>query len=321
MSKLITCVGEALIDFLPIEEGGRTAGFRMHAGGSLLNVAMAAARLGQPAALATRVADDFFGRFLRARLEAEGVDTRWLARAEAQSTLAFVAHEGGEPAFSFYGEGTADTLLTAADLPPELLEATGVLHAGSISLLRGTTPAAVLGAFERARGRALLSLDPNLRPSLVRDEPAYRDLLARLVALADIVKVSAADLAWWMPGRAPEAAAAELLARGPALVVVTRGGEGVYALRAGAGGHVAVSLPAFRVAVADTVGAGDSFNAGLLTCLAEAGALSREALEGLGERELAAGLRFAAAVAALNCTRPGADPPRRAEVDHFLAGA
>lgn len=319
MKELITCMGEALIDFLPITEGGATVGFRMHAGGSLLNTAVGVARLEWPVALATKISTDFFGRRLRAYAEAEGIDTRFLIDDDAPSTLAFVATEGGEPAFTFYGEGTADTRLTPAEAPEQLVRETSMLHVGSISLLRGTTPAAIVSIVERLKGRALLSFDPNLRPGLVRDEPAYRALLRRLLALVDIVKVSAADLAWLMPGQPVEQSAADLLAYGLRLAVVTQGGRGVLALRPTAGAPFAQHLPAFPVEIADTVGAGDSFNAGMLTGLAERGVVSALALDELPADELNEVLRFAAAVAALNCTRAGANPPSRAEVAWFLA--
>lgn len=319
---LITCMGEILVDFLPLLEAGRTTGFRMHPGGSLFNVAMAIARLGGRAALVSRTGTDFFGRYLRGIAERERVETRWLGEIEALSTLGFVTVEDGEPQFTFYGEGTADALLTPADLPEDLFAQTAILHVGSIALLRGSTPAAVVHACERLHGRALLSLDPNLRPGLVRDEPAYRATLARVVGLVDVVKVSAVDLAWWMPGRSAADAAAELLEQGPALVVITQGGDGVLGTRRQRDGTLrSLELPTFRVAVADTVGAGDSFNGGLLTRLAELGVTSRAALEELPDGRLEDALRFAAAVAAVNCTRPGADPPSRSEAEAFLAGA
>jgi len=316
---LITCVGEVLIDFLPIVEDGRTVGFRSHPGGSLLNVAVAAARLGARVALATRTGDDFFGRSLRAYAEGEGIDVRWMSEAPARTTLGFVSFEGGEPAYAFYGEGTSDTLLVPENLPDELLDETAILHVGSISLLRGSTPATVLSACERLRGRALLSLDPNVRPDLVRDEPAYRAMLDRFFALVDVVKVSAADLAWLTPGRDIEAVAGELLDRGASLVAVTDGGAGVVALQRTARGTQRFGVPSFQVAVADTVGAGDTFDAGLLTRLVELRATSRDAIERLAAEAVEETLRFAAGVAALNCTRPGADPPHRAEADAFLA--
>ena len=164
---LIRCIGEALIDFLPLPGDGRTAGFGMHAGGSSLNVAVAAARLGRPAALAGKVSTDYFGRYLRAYVETEGVDVRWLIPADSPTTLAFVALESGDPVFSFYGQGAADTLLSEVDLPDALFQETTILQVGSISLLRGTTPGSVLAACQRMAGTALISLDPNVRPDLV----------------------------------------------------------------------------------------------------------------------------------------------------------
>lgn len=319
-APLVTCMGEILIDFLPIEESGRTVGFRMHPGGSLFNVAMAIARLGGRSALVSKTGTDFFGRYLRGVAEGERIDLRWLGRIDATSTLGFVTVEDGEPHFTFYGEGTADALVTAADLPDALFEESAILHVGSIALLRGSTPDAVVGACERLHGRALISLDPNLRPGLIRDEAGYRATLDRVVALADLVKVSAVDLGWWMPGRTPLEAAAALLDRGPALVVITRGGVGLVAARQGAADTIgSIELPTFQVPVADTVGAGDSFNGGLLARLAELGATRREAIAALSDADLEAALRFAAAVAAVNCTRPGADPPTRPELETFLA--
>jgi len=318
MPEVITSIGEILIDFLPIVEQGVTTGFRMHVGGSPYNVAMGLARLAQPVAFAGKVATDFFGRFMRAHVEAEGIDTRFLIDADALSTLAFVAYEDGEPAYSFYGEGAADTLMTAADLPPELFDATCILHFGSISLLRGSTPDAVLFAAKQLKGHALLSFDPNLRPGLVRDEAGYRALIERLFGLADLVKISAADLGWLMPGKPVAQAAAELLRYGPALVVVTLGGDGALGLRAGEADPY--RIPGVRITVADTIGAGDSFNGGLLAALYERGATSRAALLALPPEQIVASLRFAAAVAAITCSRAGADPPRRAEVDQLLQG-
>lgn len=314
MSHLITCMGEVLVDFLPIEEGGRAVGFRMHAGGSPFNVAVGLARLGQPVAFASKVSTDLFGRYLREHIEAEGISMRFLLASQAPSTLAFVAIEEGEPAYAFYDEGAAHTLLSMEEVPIELFEETTILHFGSISLLRGITPATVLQTARRLKGRALLSFDPNLRPGLVRDPSAYRALLDKLFSLADIVKVSAADLAWLAPGQSIEQAAADLLARGPALVVVTQGGEGVLALRQGS----RIAVPGFSVEVEDTVGAGDAFSAGLLAALAERGVASRSALEEMAAEALESALTFGAAVAAMTCTRQGADPPRRGQVARFL---
>jgi fructokinase len=308
--RLITCIGEILIDFLPLMEGGRTVGFKMHPGGSPFNVAVGLARLGEPVAFASKISSDLFGRFLGDYLQSEGIDARFALPSDAPSTLAFVAMEDGEPVYAFYGDGAADTLLTPQEIPAALFEETAILHFGSISLLRGTTPGAVLSAAERLKGRALLSFDPNVRPGLVRDEAGYRALLDRLFALAAVVKISAADLVWLLPGRPVHKAIAELAARGPALVVVTQGSKGVLARR----GTEAWDVPAFPVEIVDTVGAGDSFSAGMLAGLTERGVTSRAALEQIEPQEIEAVLRFAAAASALTCTRPGADPPTQMEV-------
>ncbi len=321
MSPQLACIGEILVDFLPIERDGQTTGFSMHPGGAPFNVAVGLARLGQPAAFVSKVSSDFFGRYLRTYVQEQGVDTRFLLSSDTTaSTLAFVSVEHGEPVFTFYGEGTADTLLQADEIPAAFFAETRLLHFGGISLLRGITPATILATVRRLKGHALLSFDPNMRPLLIRDEEGYRALLQQFFQLADLVKISAADIAWLSPGRPLEQVAHELLSMGAALVTVTRGGSGVLALRSRSPGVVETwDVPTYTVAVTDTVGAGDAFSAGLLAALTERGALSREALLDLAADALEQSLHFASAVAALTCTRAGADPPRYAEVSQFLA--
>lgn len=326
MERKLVCLGEILIDFLPIEAGGEVTGFRMFPGGGPFNVAVGLARLGQPTAFVSKLGADFFGRRLRRAVRAEGIDDTWLLDSSAPSTLAFVAVEDGEPFFTFYGEGAADTLLTPAELPAQLFEQAALLHFGGISLLRGTTPTAALAAAEGLHGRALVSLDPNVRPKIIQDERAYRQTLERAVAACDLLKLSAADIAWLAPGEDPVTYAAEQLDAGPALVILTRGADGVTALRKSGVAVEMLEVPAFPVEVVDTVGAGDAFTAGILAALAgwhdeaqpRQSVHSRAALEALPADELRACLRFGAAAAAIACSRPGADPPRRHEVTAFL---
>lgn len=313
---LLACMGELLIDFLPINEDGTTVGFRMHPGGAPMNVAVGLARLGQPVVFASRVSTDFFGRTLRTYLEAEGVDTRYLPGDTASSTLAFVAYEHGEPAYTFYGEGAADTRLQLSDLPASFFADVNILHFGSISLLRGDTPAAVEAVAERLRGKALLSFDPNIRTGLIRDEASYRATLERMFRVADVVKISAEDLRWVLPERTVEEAATELLGYGPGMVVITRGGAGALAVRTGG---ERTTVPQFTVQVVDTVGAGDSFSGGLLAALAERNVINRNALAAMSQDDLRESMRFASATAAITCSRAGANPPNRAEVVAFLA--
>jgi fructokinase len=314
MATLFTAIGEILIDFTPINERGATVGFRMHPGGSPLNVAVGLARLGARVEFAGKVSTDFFGRFLAAHLKHEGVGTRFLSHSDAPSTLAFVTLEDGDPAFSFHREGAADTLLLPRDLPEEIAQ-TQFLHFGSISLMNEPTAGTITGLVEQLRSRAILSFDPNIRPGLISDRRRYRELLARLFQSADIVKISATDLRWFDPDHSPEGAAGALMEMGPALVAVTQGPRGAYA-RWHAG---EVRVPARAVEVVDTVGAGDAFTSGLLFALVERGVTSRAGLQEMRTDVLEAGLRFATASAAVTCTRAGADPPRRDEVEAVLS--
>jgi fructokinase len=163
----------------------------------------------------------------------------------------------------------------------------------------------------REHGRRLISLDPNVRPDLVGERAAYVARLEGWLALSDLVKVSRADLAWLYPDQTADEAAVAWLARGPVVVVVTRGEDGAFAV--GPAGRVEVG--GTSVTVADTVGAGDSFTSALLATLADARRLDRDALRGISAGELRAALAFASAAAAITCTRPGAQPPNRAEME------
>ncbi|GCE31416.1 carbohydrate kinase [Dictyobacter alpinus] len=316
MRTLITCMGECLIDFLPSKKAGQSNEFRMYPAGSILNVAVGVSRLGQPTAFACKLARDYFGRTLHNYIEQNGIDTRYLSTTEGHSTLAFVAMENGQASFDFYGDGTADTLMTMEDVPANLFNETKMLHIGSISLLRGTTPETIKKTFQRLRGHALLSLDPNLRPHLVKDEAKYRALLQELVSQTDLLKLSDADLDWLHPGESITDALRQLAQQGPALVVITRGDKGAIALRKG--GERPVHIPGFSVDIVDTIGAGDTFCAGLLTYLADQQILTHADLAAISDDKVTAMLRFAAASAALNCQREGADPPKRSEVEAFL---
>jgi fructokinase len=315
MRTFITSMGDCLIDFLPLQPDDQTTGFRMYPGGSLLNVAVGIARLGPPVAFASKLANDYFGRYLRAYIDKNGIDTRYLATTEALSTLAFVTMEAKQASFAFYGDGTADTLMTMDDVPASLFEETSILHVGSTSLLRGTTPDTIRATFEQIKGKALLSLDPNIRPQLVKDEAKYRALLQHLISLTDVLKLSDADLDWLLPGQSVETAMQTLIEQGPAIVIVTLGANGAAAIKKD---EAILRIPGFAVEVNDTIGAGDTFCAGLLTALTDHNILTRATLAEITAEQLRAILRFAAGAAALDCTREGADPPTRAELEHFL---
>ena len=310
-----TAIGEILVDFTPIVEEGQTVGFRMHPGGSPFNVAVGLARLDVPVEFAAKLSTDYFGRFLLEHLKREAIGTRFLSRCDAPTTLAFVALESGDPVFSFYQDGTADTLLQPEDLPADIAHC-NILHFGSISLLRDPAASTITALVEHLRGGPLLSFDPNIRPGQILDPPAFRQRIDVLLRTSDLVKASAADLRWLAPARSVGDAARDILDQGAAMVVVTLGGDGCYALSR----RATMRLPAPRVEVVDTVGSGDAFTAGLLYRLWEEQLLSRQALEAAGAPLLEDALRFALAVAALNSTRSGADPPHREEVERSLTG-
>ncbi len=307
---MIVVCGEALVDFTPAR-GEAGEAYLPHPGGSPYNVAVALGRLEIPVAFLGRLSTDAFGRLLRRHLEANGVDLRYLREGPEPSTLAFVHLAGAEPEFSFYGEGTADRQLRPEDLPAAFPPDALALHGGSISLALEPIASTLDRLMRRERGTRAISFDPNIRPGLIRDRESYCRRLEEWVASADLVKVSRTDLSWLYPRDPRDRAAARWREMGPALVVVTLGERGAQ----GFGPPGAVRVPGIPVRVADTVGAGDAFTAGLLAWLSRHGRLTRHELARLPEADLTRALHYANRVAALTCTRPGADPPRRREVE------
>ena len=306
---MILVCGEALIDFLP-RLCGDEPGYVPRGGGSPYNVGVGLGRLGVPVGFLGRLSRDHFGRMLRARLESNGVDTRFAGEGDELTTLAVVHLAlGEEPEYAFYGKDTADAVLRPDDLPVAFPDGVTALHFGSISLLREPGASTFEGCMRREHGRRVLSLDPNVRPGLITDHDAYVARLEGWVRLMDMVKVSGVDLAWLYPDRSIDEAAARWLAMGPGLIVVTLGADGASGFTANE--HVTVSGVA--ITIADTVGAGDAFTAGLLAWLHEHGHLDRDALRRLSASTVRECLVHANRVAAMTCTRSGAEPPTRAE--------
>ena len=304
---MILVAGEALIDMTPARCGERI-GYLPHPGGSPYNVAVGIGRLDVPVAFLGRLSTDAFGRLLRDHLEASQVSLRYLIAAEEATTLAFVHMGEGEPAYSFYSQRTADRMLLPEHLPA--IPAGAAMHFGSISLVLEPGASTLEGLMRRESRRRLLTLDPNVRPSLIADRDAYLRRLEGWVSLADLVKVSRADLAWLYPHEPAEAVASRWLRLGPALVLVTLGKDGSLAV--GTTARARAATP--RVAVVDTVGAGDAFTSAALAYLHRRDALDRSGLEAFGAARLEALLAYANGIAAQTCTRPGADPPRAEEV-------
>jgi fructokinase len=301
----ITVLGECVADaFAEPASASNELALRVLPGGGPANTAVALARLGSPARFLARLSGDVFGRLFRAHLESSGVDLSHTVAAVEPSTLAVAELDAtGQAAFSFHAQNTADWQWTAAELAGVDLSATACVHTGSLALVREPGAAVVEQFLETAAARATISIDPNVRPLLVRPE-VYRARLAHWCALADVLRVSEDDLALLLPDTCPERACDLWHAAGARLVVVTRGADGVLASLDGD----RVELPAVATSVVDTVGAGDSFTAGLLHHLGSRGLLGGR-LSGLRLDDVEQACRFATRVAALTCSVAGPNPP------------
>ena len=309
---MITVAGEAVIDL--VDEGGGL--YRAHPGGSAANAAVGLARLGVPCSILARLSTDALGGQLASHLAGNGVSLRDAVRAAEPTTLALASlDEAGRAAYSFYFQGTADWQWRRDELPGALAPDVTALHAGSMALALAPGARAVedLLAAERARGRVTISIDPNIRPHIAAGRADEVARVERQIRLAHIVKASEEDTDWLYPGLGYEAVARAWQRLGPDLVVITLGARGAYAL---APDGTEVRRPARPVVVADTVGAGDAFCAGLLDALWRRGLLgwAAAALMPDRRRHVAEVVNWAVLVAAVTCERPGADPPTRQEM-------
>lgn len=306
----IFCCGEALVDMLPEVLADGRAAFSPHPGGSVFNTAIALGRLGMDVGLVTGLSSDFFGDLLREALAESGVDARYAVVSDQPTTLAFVRLDAGQARYRFYDEQSAGRMLEVSDMPA-LPESASALFFGGISLACEPAADAYAALAERSEGRVIM-VDPNIRPGFIENDVRYRDRLRRLFAVADVVKVSDEDLAWLEPGAESMAGqVAGLRRQGAGLVLVTRGGEGVEAWLPDGG---QLHVPVVPVEVVDTVGAGDTFNAGFLACLASNACLTRGFLAAPDAEVLTEAIAWGARVAGLTVQRAGANPPWREEL-------
>jgi fructokinase len=307
---VIAVGGEALIDLIPDGDG-----LHPHPGGGPFNTAVSLGRLGVPAAFVGRLSSDPFGRLLEARLAESGVDGRYVLHGDAPTPLALVhPTSDGDHEFSFYLSGTAYADVAIADLPlfdPDV----GALYVGTLALATDPPAAAFEQLIERETGSRLVVVDPNIRPAVCGEPSAYVPRFESWAGRAHVVKLSDDDAAWLYPDVSHDTVVETILELGPQLVVLTLGAEGALARTSA----VSAKVAAPNVTVVDTVGAGDAFSAGLLRRLWEKEWLHAGSVAELGDDELADLVRFAAVVAALQCSRAGASPPTLDEVTRFLS--
>lgn len=304
---MIVVAGEALVDLAP-----RGELLLPMPGGSPYNVAVGLGRLACEVGYLGGLSSDGFGQVLADRLRAEGADLGLVAWTDAPTTLAVVhLDEQGRAGYGFYLDGTSAASLEEEQLQP--LPDGAALHVsmGAIGLQHVPTGRTLMSLMEDEGVRRFVSFDPNVRPSAVDDVEDYAALVDGLVGSLTLVKVSDEDLELLHPDRDPLEVAQDWAHAGPALVVVTRGADGAVALRSTG---EPVGVPGQPVEVVDTVGAGDAFTSGLLAWLDQHDALSDTALRALDDRAIATALTYARHVAAITCTRAGADPPRAEEL-------
>lgn len=305
----VAVFGEALVDVLPTSP----TTWKARPGGSPANIAVATARLGVPTWFLGGLSRDRWGTMLADHLSSSGVDVHAAPRSDLPTAMALVTlADDGTADYRFLWDGTADRAVTIGDLPADPGPATW-LQVGSVAAALADSGATAVELASRERGRRLVSCDPNVRTVVHGDDPEVAARIRRIMATADLVKASDEDLEFLVDGDVTTAADQLLDAAG--LVAITRGSRG--AMLVGRAGRV--EIPPVSVTVADTVGAGDTFMAGLLAALSEIGIVSRDGLAGLDRDTLSAVGCFASAAAAATVSRVGADPPHRDDLPPEVA--
>lgn len=303
-------IGEALVDVVEHADGRREE----HPGGSPANVALGLARLGRAVDLLTWLAPDDYGTRVTSHLEASGVHVITGDRFPVATPVAMARlDERGQASYEFDLTWDLPAAWPGDDVAPL------VVHTGSIATTLTPGGPAVLREVTARRATSTVTYDPNARPALMGTSEQALPVVDAFVAVADVVKASEDDLLWLHPGEEPDDVALRWARSGPAVVVVTQGEHGAFAATAGG---ARLQVPAVPVTVADTVGAGDSFMAGLIDGLwAEGllGAENREALRAIDEDALRRVLDRCIRIAAITVSRAGANPPRRAELDAVLS--
>ena len=313
MSRIVLC-GEAVVDFVPARLADGTEAFVCRPGGSPFNIAKAAALAGAEAHFFGGLSTDMFGDRLLADLRSSGVGDTYVSRVAYPTMLAFVEFLDGQPRYTVLDSETAtshfDPWQTGLDAV-----AGGVLEVGSASLVYSPAADRIVDFTEAASAQAMIILDPNVRPGLIREPDEWSARIRRIMEVAAIVRLSIEDMAYMAPGISSREFAHTSIENGASCVVVTDGENGSQVFTRSA--EVRVRAP--RVTVVDTIGAGDVLLGTMLAWLLENGVRTREGLSSLGANALREMLAFASAAAAINCARRGCSPATRREIGEFLS--
>lgn len=305
---MIYCCGESLIDMIPGRDSRNLRAYTPVVGGSVFNTAIALGRLGARVGFISGVSTDSFGQMILQSLQKSGVETSRLIRSHRLTTLAFVTMADGNAQYTFYDENSAGRMLAPADMPSALAQAE-ILMFGGISLACDPCADSYMYLMRQMAGKAVIMVDLNIRQGFISDEKAFRRRLQKAVATADIVKTSAEDLSWFLGTHASDRIA-DFADQIGGCLIVTRGAEGAELHR----GKSILSVSAPKVTVQDTIGAGDTFNAGFLEVLQQAGVSKNTAIDQIDSDVLRKGLHRGAQLASLVVQRPGADPPWASEL-------
>lgn len=311
---MLTVIGEALVDVVHQHDGET----RAYPGGSPMNVAVGARRLGHPTNFVGHYGPDAYGKSIDAHLEASQVTLPFEHSAERTSVAQATIGADGAAEYEFDITWSLDSV---AEKLTELARSSDAVHTGSIAAMLEPGAHVVAAAFEAARDSALLSYDPNCRPTLIHNVDEGRAWAEKFVSLSTVVKASDEDLQWLYPERSLDDTARAWLDLGAELMVITRGEDGPIAFTKKY--PEGISQPAHRVEVADTVGAGDSLMAALVAGLLDrgiAGAEARAKVAALTAEDITDLLRFSATAAGITVSRAGANPPTREELDAVLNG-
>lgn len=303
---MILCCGEALIDMIPKPTIEGPDGFVPYPGGAAFNTAIALGRLGASVGKFTGLSNDMFGEQLLTALRESQVGTDHVVFADRPTTLAFVKLTNGQADYTFMDENSAGRMLGVSDVPVLGPDVRALYFTGISLACEPCADSYANVLAQNGKGR-LVMLDPNIRVGFIQDEPRYRARLEAMIARTDILKISDEDLDWFDPSQSDLAdKIGALLDQGPRLIVVTRGAQGATAYRLG---HDPVTVSVPKVEVVDTVGAGDTFNAGFLWALSKTGPLCPAMVTNISDEALHACLADAAKVAAITVSRAGANPP------------